>query len=110
MINEFIRNRYPEVRADDSPMEHWNEMPNLASSIKDDHLFVVITARKGTISYKNAQERLPEELTKYFYGKNLMIIFPEKMDSMTFTEAQHQEERSAYEELSDWLNKKFRRK
>ncbi|HCN53227.1 MAG TPA: sodium:proton antiporter [Prevotella sp.] len=115
MIHEFISNRYPEVRADDSPMEHWNEMPNLASSIKDDHLFVVVTARKGTISYKNAQERLPEELTKYFYGKNLMIIFPdqygdEKMDSMTFTEAQHQEERSAYEELHDWLNKKLRRK
>ena len=89
-------------------MAHWNELPQLAANIADDHLFVVVTARKGTISYKNALERLPEELEHYFSGKNLMIIFPDqygsqKEDTMTFTVAQHQEESSVY----DWLQRKF---
>jgi len=62
---------------------------------------VVVTARKGTISYKNALERLPDELQQYFSGKNLMIIFPDqygdpKEDHMSFTEAQHHEETSLY--------------
>lgn len=73
---------------------------------------MVVTARKGTMSYKNAQERLPEELTKYFSGKNLMIIFPDQYayddtTSMTFAAPQHTEERSAYMELHDWIKDKL---
>ena len=92
-------------------MDHWNELPMLASTIGQDHMFVVVTARKGTVSYKNALDRLPDEITKYFNGKNLMIIFPdqygEQMESMTFAQSQHTEERSAYEELTDWIHKKI---
>lgn len=108
LIAEYINNRHTSVRTEYTHMAHWNELPQLAANIADDHLFVVVTARKGTISYKNALERLPEELEHYFSGKNLMIIFPDqygtqKEDSMTFTVAQHQEESSVY----DWLQRKF---
>ncbi len=90
-------------------MGYWNELPKLAADIGKDQLFVVITARKGTISYKNALERLPDELTQYFAGTNLMIIFPDqygdtKEDSMSFTEAQHYEENSVYDMLSRWIH------
>jgi len=101
LIAEYINNRHPSVRAEYTPMVHWNELPRLASTIQEDHLFVVVTARKGTISYKNALERLPDDLQQYFSGKNLMIIFPDqygdpKEDHMSFTEAQHHEETSLY--------------
>jgi len=104
LIAEYIDNRHPSVRTELTPMGHWNELPQLAAHIADDQLFVVVTARKGTISYKNALERLPDELQRYFSGKNLMIIFPDqygdqKEDRMSFTEAQHHEEKSVY----DWL-------
>ena len=107
MINQFITNRHPGVRASYHTMEHWNELPRLAATIADDHLFVVITARKGTVSYKTAMDHLPDELTKYFKGKNLMIIFPDQFgddkSTMTFAQPQHTEERSAYEEIRAWL-------
>ena len=105
LIEIFIRQHHPSVRAKFTPMGHWNELPQLASQIADDHMFVVVTARKGTISYKNALERLPNELQKYFIGKNLMIIFPDqygddtKDDRMSFTEAQHREESSIYDTI-----------
>ena len=109
MINEFVRNHHPQMRAEYLSMEHWNEMPKLASTIQEDHLFVVVTARKGTVSYKNAQERLPEELTKYFTGKNLMIIFPDQFGddktTMTFAQPLHTEEQSAYEAIHEWLQR-----
>lgn len=113
MINEFVRNRHPQVRAEYREMTHWSQLPGLASQIAEDHLFVVVTARKGTISFKNAQERLPEELTKYFSGKNLLIIFPDqygmdKLETMTFAQPQHTEEKSAYEQVAQWLHKKLR--
>ena len=110
LIAEYINNRHASVRAEYTPMEHWNELPRLASTIDEDHMFVVVTARKGTISYKNALDRLPDELQKYFSGKNLMIVFPDqygpqKDDTMSFTEAQHREESSVYDTLLRLLHK-----
>jgi Kef-type K+ transport system membrane component KefB len=112
LITEFIQNHHPEARASYSSMEHWNSMPELAGSIADDHLFVVVTARKGTVSYKNALDRLPDELTRYYNGKNLMIIFPDQygdaMEEMTFAQPQHTEEMSAYEAIKRWFDRRIR--
>ncbi len=110
LIREYINNYHPNVRAEYTYMAHWNELPQLASTINDDHMFVVITARKGTISYKSALERLPKELRQHFSGKNLMILFPDqygdaKEERMTFTAAQHQEESSIYDSIARWINR-----
>lgn len=107
LIQEYIRKRHPEVRAEYQPMAHWNELPRLAREVADDHMFVVITARKGTISYKSALERLPDELTQYYQGKNLMIIFPDQYGApmMTMAEPQHAEDKSAYAVIGGWVMK-----
>ncbi len=111
LIHTYLANHFGSVRAEYTFMAHWNELPKLAETIHDDHMFVVITARKGTISYKNALERLPNELMQHFSGKNLMIIFPDqygeaKDESMTFTSAQHQEESSIYATIARWIHSK----
>ena len=110
LVNEFIRNRFPSVRAEYEEMAHWKELPTLGSQVREDHLFVIVTARKGTISYKTAMERLPEELNKFIKGKTIMIIFPDQygseMDDMTFAQPQHTEERSAYEAVREWIYNK----
>lgn len=107
LIQEYIKKRHPEVRAEYQLMAHWNELPLLAREVADDHMFVVITARKGTISYKSALERLPDELTQYYQGKNLMIIFPDQYGApmMTMAEPQHTEDKSAYAVIAGWVMK-----
>ncbi|MDY6409513.1 MAG: cation:proton antiporter, partial [Prevotella sp.] len=111
LIREYINNRHSAVRAEYTFMSHWNELPRLASTISEDHMFVVVTARKGTVSYKSALERLPDEIERHFSGKTIMILFPDQngkqMDSMTFAESQHQEEMSAYQMLTEWIRRKF---
>ena len=110
LINEYIHNNFASVRAEYVPMKHWNELPDLATKVSKDHLFVIVTARKGTISYKSAMERLPDEVNRYFKGKTLMIVFPDQygneMDDMTFAQPQHTEERSAYEAVREWIHNK----
>jgi len=110
LIAQYTRNRHPDVRADFQEMNHWNELPRLASTIAHDHLFVVVTARKGTVSYKAALDRLPDELTQFFSGTNLMIVFPDQygdlMDNMTFAQPQHTEDGSAYEAIRKLIFRK----
>lgn len=111
LIKQYINNRHANVRAEYTYMAHWNELPQLAGEIANDHLFVVVTARKGTISYKTALERLPDELQHHFSGKNLMIIFPDqygghKDEGMSFTESQHHEEKSIYDTILRWIHER----
>jgi len=112
-LERYVTNRHADVRAAFEDMEHWNEMPAVATTVKEDHLFVVVTARKDTISYKNAQERLPDELRQHFHGKNVLIIFPDQwgdpMEEMTFAQPQHREQLSAYDMFGRWIER-MRRK
>lgn len=110
LIKEFIVNRYANTRAEYEIMEHWNEIPYKAMEVKEDQMFVIVTARKGTISYKTAMEHLPDEINQYFRGKTIMIVYPDQFgstdDSMTFAQPQHTEEKSAYDVVSKWILKK----
>ena len=109
LIETFFKTRHESVRTDFNVMTHWAEMPQIAQTIADDHLFIVVTARKGTVSYKNALELLPEEIMSNFSGKNIMIIFPDQhgdaMDEMTFAQPQHTEDSSAYEAIGKLLKR-----
>lgn len=111
LVADYIRHYHPTMRCSFTEMTHWNEMPRIAESIQKDHLFVVVTARKGTVSFKNALEHLPEEIKHHFSGSNIMIIFPDQhgdaMDEMTFAQPQHTEDQSAYEAIGKWIKKKF---
>ena len=111
LIENYILSRHHDMRVSYMKMAHWAEMPNLAASISPDNLFVVVTARKGTVSYKNALEFLPDEITRHFSGTNIMIIFPDQhgdaMDEMTFAQPQHTEDQSAYETIGKWIKRKL---
>ena len=114
LIEQYVKNKHRNIRVSFTKMLHWSEMPRLAASISDDHLFIVVTARKGTVSYKNALERLPDEIQNNFSGKNIMIIFPDQhgdaMEEMTFAQPQHTEDLSAYESLRKWMKKNLMKK
>ena len=111
LIENYVLSRHHDMRVSYTKMAHWAEMPNLAASISPDNLFVVVTARKGTVSYKNALEFLPDEITRHFSGTNIMIIFPDQhgdaMDEITFAQPQHTEDQSAYETIGKWIKKKL---
>ena len=111
LIKNYVLSRHHDMRVSYMKMAHWAEMPNLAASISPDNLFVVVTARKGTVSYKNALEFLPDEITRHFSGTNIMIIFPDQhgdaMDEMTFAQPQHTEDQSAYETIGKWIKRKL---
>ena len=109
LIEEYIRNRHPEVRMEFEELVHWKELPTLSDNVRDDHLLVVITARPGTVSYKPAFERLPIELTENFPTCSLIILYPDQhgqpQDVMTFTAPQRRDSESAYATLLKWVER-----
>ena len=107
LIRQYLQNTYPDLRAEYTLMAHWNELPRLCGEIKEDHLFVVVTARKGTVSYKHAFEKLAAELQQFYKYPNLMVIYPdqygEPVNAMTFAAPQKTTQLSIYAQLRDWF-------
>ena len=103
LIRTFLNYRFKSIRADYAIMQHWNDFKKLAAQMEEHQMLVVVTARQGTVSYKSAMERLPEELTTYYKYKNVMIRFPDQygnqQDIMTFATTQHHEQESIWESL-----------
>ena len=91
------------MRAEYVAMNHWNDFKALAAEVEEHQMLVVVTARQGTVSYKSAMERLPDELTTYYRYGNVMIIFPDQYgsqpDMMTFATTQHREQESIWESM-----------
>lgn len=109
LIRQYLDNRHPTARVSYQTMTSWSELPALAGKVNHDHLLVVVTARKDTVSYKSAQEKLPEELKHHYKGENIIILFPDQYgddkELMTFAAPQHQEEESAYSILKKMLGR-----
>lgn len=105
LIDDYIKRKHESIRASYIFMAHWNEFKDVVSAIPDSSMLVVITARQGTVSYKNAMERLPDELTSYYKGQNVMIIFPDQYgnqpDTMTFATTQHLEQQSLWSDIAE---------
>lgn len=109
LIKQFVGNRHSHVRGEYVAMPKWSGLIELAHTTGKDDMLVIVTARHGTVSYKTALDRLPEELTKHYLGTNIMIVYPDQYgpapDAMTFAAAQHTEQLSAYQ----WIINFFKR-
>ena len=109
LIRTFLSNRFPSIRADYAIMQHWNDFKSLAAQVEEHQMLVVVTARPGTVSYKSAMERLPDELTTYYKYKNVTIIFPDQygnhLDLMSFANTQHYEQESIWESIQNMLSR-----
>ena len=109
LIKKYTEKKHRNIRAEFVSMPKWVGIIDLAETTNPDEMLVVVTARQGTVSYKPALERLPEELTEHYHGTNLMIIFPDQFgpapDTLTFATTSHREQLSAYQEMLTGLRK-----
>ncbi len=63
----------------------WHDFLTVAHAAKPDHLVVFIVARRGTLSYHNYIDHLPEQFERYFSARSLLIIFPAQPATVTTT-------------------------
>lgn len=61
-----------------SNFDDWEDFLVLAREVKVDDLFIVVSARKATLSYLETFRKLPNQLSKYFGSNNILIVYPEQ--------------------------------
>lgn len=76
MLQQCWEEEHLHVDAEYHVYNEWHDFITVAHNSRMDHLIVFVAARKGTLSYHNYMERLPEQLERYFSSRNLLLVFP----------------------------------
>lgn len=70
-----------EVIEDQNPApELYGSGDNDERKILPENLFILISARNGSISYDSGFERLPSLLSRHFEDSNFIVLYPEQVD------------------------------
>lgn len=61
-------------------LDDWDDFLILTRELRSNDLFVVLSSRKGAISYNLAFEKLPMHLSKYFADNSFVVLYPEQFE------------------------------
>jgi Kef-type K+ transport system membrane component KefB len=97
-----------------SELEDWDDLLILTGEMNFDHLFVVVSARKGSISYQTSFEKLPAQISRYFANNSLMIVYPDQLgeaeEIVSFSDPRGEQEARAYEAITRWIYRWVKRR
>lgn len=77
-IREVYRQGRYEIRHEYRDIDSLSDMVLLANRVLDDDLFIVVNARRTSVSFDNDMDGIPTFLQKYFGGTNIVVIYPEQ--------------------------------
>lgn len=77
-LQSVIRNGRYNIRSEYEPIGGWDDFILLSNEVLDDDLFVIVNARRSSVSFHSEQDNLPSFLGKYFVNNNLVVLYPEQ--------------------------------
>lgn len=112
-IRGYIQKKHKDTRAAYSELENWDDLLILTGQVNYDHLLVIISARRGSISYDSAFERLPMQISKYFNNNSIMLLYPEQKgdptETLSFSDPRGWAETQYYDKVGNWFYKWFKK-
>ena len=108
-LQQLVRKKHSGTPTEFSVLEEWDDLLLLTGQVNYDHLLVVISARRGSISYDPSFERLPGQLGKYFANNSLIILYPdqfgEPQEIVSFSDPRGYNESQHYDKVGKWFYK-----
>ena len=112
-IRGYIQKKHKDTRVAYSELEDWDDLLLLTGQVNYDHLLVIISARRASISYDSAFERLPMQISKYFNNNSIMLLYPEQKgdpnESLSFSDPRGWAETQYYDKVGNWFYKWFKK-
>ena len=96
-----------------SQLDDWEDLLLLTSQVHYDHLLVIISARRGSISYDSSFDKLPVQIGKYFNNNSIIVLYPEQFgdpqEIVSFSDPRGMNETQHYEQMGRWFYKWFKK-
>lgn len=112
-VKGYVDKYFKTLRVQYSEMESWNDLLLLTSVVNYDHLFIIVSSRKGGVSYNPAFGELPLLLSKYFLDNSLALLYPDQFgeseEIITFADPIRRKGGLNYKHLMRWFTDKFKK-
>lgn len=60
--------------------DNWDDFLIFSREVRKDDLLIVVSSRKGHISYLPSHEKLPHYIARYFRESSFIMLYPEQVD------------------------------
>ena len=77
ILQRYLTVHFPSIRAEYVTTDGGNELKRLSKEVREDHMLVIVLARRGSISFRPSFEHIPRQINKYYRETGLMLIFPD---------------------------------
>ena len=112
-LKGYIARKHKGMRREFSELADWEDLLLLTGQVNFDHLLIIVSARRGFISYDPLFEKLPAQITKYFSNNSLMVLYPDQygdpQETLSFSEPVHHNESQHYDSVGKWFYKWFKK-
>jgi Kef-type K+ transport system membrane component KefB/nucleotide-binding universal stress UspA family protein len=112
-VQHLVRKRHAGTPTEFSPLEEWGDLLLLTGQVNYDHLLVIVSARRGSLSYDPSFEKLPVQLGRYFSNNSFIVLYPEQGDEpqeiISFSDPRGHNESQHYEQVGKWFYKWFKK-
>ena len=78
---DAINEKNLKLHAEYSEFTDWDDFKSISGNLKQNDLFIVISARQKSVSYFSSLEQVPVRLNKYFDAHSFILLYPYQADS-----------------------------
>lgn len=112
-LEGYIGKKHKGLRAEYSELASWDDLLLLTGQVNYDHLLVIVSARRGFLSYDPSFERLPQQISRYFNNNSLIVLYPDQygdpQESVSFFDPGNRNESPRYDTVGQWFYKWFKK-
>lgn len=112
-LKGYIQKKHKDVLTEYQELEDWDDLLIITGQVNFDHLLVIVSARRGSISYDSAFERLPMQVSRYFNNCSIMLLYPDQKgdpnEALSFADPRGWAETQYYDKVGNWFYKWFKK-
>lgn len=112
-IKGMVLKKHKDVLTEYQELDDWDDLLLITGQVSYDHLLVIISSRRGSISYDSSFERLPMQISKYFNNNSIMLLYPDQKgdpnEILSFSDPRRWAETQYYDKVGNWFYKWFKK-
>ncbi len=108
ILTDTNANNPSPLAIDFNAFDNWDDFLIFSREVKQDDLFIIVSSRKGYLSYIPQIDKLPKYLLKYFVQNSYIILYPEQVEVSANTTFQPVEEsKELLDKAGSYVKKTF---
>jgi hypothetical protein len=101
------KNRVEAINAEFIPFTNWDDFLIFSRELKGNDIFVIISSRKGHVSYNNYLNKMHYYLSKYFTNNSFLLVYPKQLEHGVKMDDIEHVDSTLVETISDKVKKLF---